>query len=189
VLTLAEAIRRWLEGGAAADVVLAGGDTTWRGQRMSSRLLTTLGPHAPATRLTGALDERALSEELDRADLVALPSLYENFPYACLEAMARAKPVLATRGSGFDEILQHGRSGVLVPPGDPDSLADALATWAHDREGLGALGEEARRVVQRFAAPQIVAQLCSAYTRGARRHMPPERHRPAAGPPGPPEDP
>ena len=63
-------------------------------------------------------------------DVFVLPSLYEGLPLSILEAMAAAKPVIATQIGGTDEAVIHGETGLLVPPADPPALAAAIRTVA-----------------------------------------------------------
>lgn len=170
VLILAHAARRWLAGGASAELIIAGGDTKWRGTAMSQRVREALEPFAdpPTCVLLGKLGPADVESEIQASDIVVLPSLYENFAYACLEAMVRGKPVLATRGSGFDEIIQHERTGFLVPPGDVDALADALAAYTADRDRLAEVGRRALAAVNSFAPECAAARLCETYAAWAR---------------------
>ena len=85
---------------------------------------------------------------LSRVDIVAIPSLREGFPMITLEAMAMAKPIVATNISGIDEQLCHNRSALLVPPRSVSALSKALLTLARNRKQAQALGKEARRVVE-----------------------------------------
>jgi glycosyltransferase involved in cell wall biosynthesis len=67
-----------------------------------------------------------VNSELARMDLFLLPSLYgEGMPMVVLEAMAAGVPVIATNVEGVPEVLEQGRSGVIVPPGDSTALAHA----------------------------------------------------------------
>jgi glycosyltransferase involved in cell wall biosynthesis len=59
-------------------------------------------------------------------DVFVLPSVWEGFPYVLLEAMALQIPIVATDIFGVNEIVKHQRSGILVRPKDPDSIADAV---------------------------------------------------------------
>ena len=86
---------------------------------------------------------------LSRVDIVAIPSLQEGFPMITLEAMATAKPIVATHISGMDEQLCHERSALLVPPGSVSALSEALSTLARNKELAQELGKEARCVVER----------------------------------------
>jgi glycosyltransferase involved in cell wall biosynthesis len=90
--------------------------------------------------------------------LVVLPSLVDNLPNVCLEAMALAKPVIGTSGASFEELLDDGSSGFLVPAGDPRALArKILAIW--DRPDLDSIGEAARRRVAELAPDRTIPLL------------------------------
>jgi glycosyltransferase involved in cell wall biosynthesis len=84
---------------------------------------------------------------LAAADLFALPSLYEGSSLAVLEAMAAGTPVVSSAIGGTDELIEDGRSGLLVPPGDAEALAAALRRALDDRELREALATRARERV------------------------------------------
>ncbi|HLB69046.1 MAG TPA: glycosyltransferase family 4 protein [Thermoplasmata archaeon] len=65
-------------------------------------------------------------EELHREDVFVLPSFYEGMPLSMLEAMGSGLLVIATPVGGIPEVVEDGRSGLLVPPGDSKALADAV---------------------------------------------------------------
>lgn len=83
-------------------------------------------------RFHGPLTRSSLAELLAQADVLAAPSVAsrdgrrEGIPVALMEAMACGVPVVASRLSGIPELVDHETSGLLVPPGDPQALADAL---------------------------------------------------------------
>jgi glycosyltransferase involved in cell wall biosynthesis len=92
-------------------------------------------------------------------DLFVLPSLYEGFGIAILEAMAAGRPVLATAVGGIPEVVVHGETGLLVPPGDPVALADALRELLAHPERAQALGLRGReRAREKFRIESIVKQ-------------------------------
>jgi glycosyltransferase involved in cell wall biosynthesis/protein-tyrosine-phosphatase len=81
-------------------------------------------------------------------DIVVLPSLDEGTPMALLEAMALAKPVVATAVGGVPEIIAHRATGVLVKPRDEEALADACLELAIHRDWAQTLGARARRLIE-----------------------------------------
>jgi glycosyltransferase involved in cell wall biosynthesis len=91
-------------------------------------------------------------------DLFVLPSLWEGLPIALLEAMAAGLPVVATRVAGIDEVIEDGRSGLLVPPADPAALARAITELVDDDERRRCLGQGARERVRCFDAAPFAAR-------------------------------
>jgi len=95
----------------------------------------------------GWQDRTQLPALLAESNLFVYPSRHEGMPNAVLEAMASGLPVIATAIAGNEELVQDGRTGLLVPPDDVSALAAALADLLPDaarREGMGAA---ARRLV------------------------------------------
>jgi glycosyltransferase involved in cell wall biosynthesis len=87
---------------------------------------------------------------LPHLDLLVLPSYTEGLPNVVLEACAAGVPVVATAAGGTPEILADG-AGTLIPPGNPQALAEALIASLNHPEGLKAKGEAGRRrVAERF---------------------------------------
>jgi glycosyltransferase involved in cell wall biosynthesis len=81
--------------------------------------------------LVGDLDEHALALEYSRADLFVLPTYYEGYGMAVAEALARGLPVISTATGAIPDLI--GKSaGMLVPPGDAEALATALARFMDD---------------------------------------------------------
>ena len=96
------------------------------------------------------------------ARLVVLPSLIDNLPNTCLEAMALGRPVIGTRGASFDEVIIDGETGFLVPPGDVKALATKInEAWTHAQ--LDEIGRAAQRRVEDFAPERTVGDLVRYY--------------------------
>jgi colanic acid/amylovoran biosynthesis glycosyltransferase len=111
--------------------------------------------------LVGAVGQDEMRDHFAAADVFCLPSFSEGVPVVLMEAMAMQLPVVATRVTGVPELVEHGRSGVLVPPGRADALADALekvlrAPIARRRE-MGAAGRE--RVTAEFTPDRSAKRL------------------------------
>jgi glycosyltransferase involved in cell wall biosynthesis len=97
------------------------------------------------------------------ADVAVVPSIWADpFPYAVLEAMGCSKPVVASRVGGIPEMVSE-RSAVLVAPGDPEELAEALVSLAGDAKRCAQMGEEAFREVQSFTIPALAANVEAVY--------------------------
>ena len=77
-------------------------------------------------------------------DVFAVPSLLEGFPMVTLEAMAMGKPIVATDIDGMREQCKDGESGLLIPPGDPKSLAVAIIRLLDDVSLATGIGAKAR---------------------------------------------
>lgn len=97
---------------------------------------------------------------LAEADAFVLPSLWEGLPMALLEAMAAGLPIVATSVAGTRQVINDGRDGLLVPPGDAGALATAIDKVVRRSDLRGRLGDAARQHVN--AAFSVQAQ--------ARRH-------------------
>ena len=103
--------------------------------------------------LRGALSHAEVRAAYAAADLFVLPCIVgadgdrDGIPNVILEAMASGLPVVSTDHSGIPEAVEHGASGLLVPPGDAPALADALATMLDDGEMRRGFGEMGRKLV------------------------------------------
>ncbi len=110
----------------------------------------------------GRLDE--VTSLLAAADVVVMPSLQEGLGVAVLEALAAARPVIASRVGGLPEVLGEGAAGVLVPPGDGAALAAAIDGLLRDparARALGAAGRE--RVRSRFSMATMAEATLALY--------------------------
>jgi glycosyltransferase involved in cell wall biosynthesis len=108
------------------------------------------------------------------ASVVCLPSRWENLPIVAIEAMFAGKPIVASAVDGLTELVDPGGTGLLVPPGDPVALADALDTLAAAPERCRLMGSRARDIaVDRYSADVMVQRTLgiyeSAYRASARR--------------------
>jgi glycosyltransferase involved in cell wall biosynthesis len=98
------------------------------------------------------------------ADVLLLPSEDEPFGLVILEAMAAGVPVVASRSGGIPEIVEHGKSGRLVEPGDVDGFASALREVLTQRELRDSLVEEGRKLVEgHFSLKRFVDEVVEVY--------------------------
>ncbi len=107
---------------------------------------------------------------LSESDVFILPSDWEGVPLTVLEAMATGKPVIATTVGGVSELVEDGRTGILVPPKDPKALAQAILRLAKDpamRESMGKEGQ--KRAIEKFDIKQTARQYEELYLKLLKR--------------------
>jgi glycosyltransferase involved in cell wall biosynthesis len=86
-----------------------------------------------------------IQRAIEDAAAVVVPSMGEGFGMVALEAMERARPVIAAEIGGLGELVEDGVTGYLVPPGEAEPLADAIVALASDLPRAAELGEAGRR--------------------------------------------
>ena len=89
-----------------------------------------------------------VAERLGQSDVLVLPSFAEGVPVALMEAMVSARPVIATRVGGVQELVEDGVSGRIVAPGDVEALAEAITDLAADPDRRPAMGAAGRAKVE-----------------------------------------
>jgi len=100
---------------------------------------------------------------LSSAYALVLPSYHEGIPYAILEGMASALPVVATAVGGIPDVLRDGTDGFLVPPGDPAALACAMERLLSDRALRDEMAKNARERSFDFSVERVSAQYIEVY--------------------------
>jgi glycosyltransferase involved in cell wall biosynthesis len=92
-----------------------------------------------------------IQSAIEQAAVVVVPSMGEGFGMVALEAMERARPVIAARIGGLGELVRDGETGVLVPPGEAEPLTEAILRVAGDLDVARRMGEAGRqRALSRF---------------------------------------
>lgn len=113
----------------------------------------------------GSLDQPRLATWYAAADVCAVPSLTESFGLVALEAMACGTPVVATRVGGLQTVVQEGVSGLLVPAGDGDALAEAIERVLLDHRLRMHLAHGARERAERFTWSSVADSVEALYQR------------------------
>jgi starch synthase len=132
--------------------------------------VTHLVEHLRETRsdvvwLNGMLPKQEIIQILSHATIFACPSLYEPLGIVNLEAMACGTPVVASNVGGIPEVVMDAQTGLLVPPGDPVVLAEAITSLVGDPARASAMGQLGRqRVAAEFSWASIAAQTAALYT-------------------------
>ena len=118
----------------------------------------------------GFVSDEQLARHYVGADAFVLPAVVdrkgdvEGLGVVLIEALAHGTPAIASDAGGIPDIVKHGQTGLLVPPGDPTALAGAILELAADPARAAALGRAGRRHVQeRFSWDAIVPRLVGLY--------------------------
>jgi len=122
----------------------------------------------PRVHLTGFVEHTAVPAVLASLDVLVLPSAYEEMGSVLTEAMASGLPVVASDVGGIPEVVRHGQTGLLVPPGDVAALAAALDRLAADADLRARLSAGARARAAEYAWPRLAARVAAVYARARR---------------------
>jgi glycosyltransferase involved in cell wall biosynthesis len=116
----------------------------------------------------GFVSRAELERRFEEAAIVVVPSRAEGFGVVCGEAMAHGKPVVACATGGLVNLVEHGKSGLLVEPGDTAGLRAAIDLLLADpalRRRLGAAAR--RRIVERYSWESVIARTLDVYRQAA----------------------
>jgi glycosyltransferase involved in cell wall biosynthesis len=125
--------------------------------------------------LPGPMGPEELLREYRRAGALCmpcrlLPTDRDGIPNVLVEAMAAGVPVVATAVSGIPELVSHEENGLLVPPDDPEALADALVRLHGDPELAARLVANGRRTVaERFDGERLARELAALFAEAVKR--------------------
>jgi glycogen(starch) synthase len=149
----------------AARFVLAGGHRHCDGASMAQYWMPPeLDGYRHRVHFTGWLSAEQLAFWYQKADILAVPSWYEPFGMVVLEGMLYGLPIVASKIGGPAEILEDGRTGLLVPPRDPIALAGELARLIGAPRLRRRLGLAAARAVRReWLYSRVVQQMKTVY--------------------------
>ncbi len=160
-LLLIDAFARGLAGDARWRLLLAGGGSL---RETADRHAVRLGVGERVHFLGVRTD---IPDLLAACDLFALAADWEGSPMAVIEAMAAGLPVVATAVGGVPELVEHGVTGLLAPPGDTAALAESLAALARDPRRRTEFSARAHERAARFGARAMIRSYAELFERVA----------------------
>jgi len=157
VTTLLQAVARIIEKEKDVECVLAGEG----GSFIESQIPDRIRAHV---HLVGTRSREQLLDLYREADICVVPSWWETSPYACIDPMSLGKPVIASNVGGIPDLIEHGKTGLLVPPGDAAALAEAIISLLTDAGRRRDLGQAAHDyVAARHSLDTIVEDTLKVY--------------------------
>lgn len=116
-----------------------------------------------AVTFTGRLDNEGMAAVYRHADVMINPSLADNMPISILEALASGVPVVSTDVGGIPYLVEHGKTALLVSPGDPEAMADAVLLLLNDPAKATLLRQTGAESVQCYTWPNVRDRLLGVY--------------------------
>jgi len=170
---LLEAFTRLAPSVPDAELVMAG-------EGSERRAVEKAVPEELRDRVTfvGRIDPAELAQVFGRSSVVCAPSLGgESFGIVLLEAMAAGRPVVASSIPGYAAVARDGVDGILVPPGDPSALSEALRRVFADPAAARAMGEAGRERARRYDWPVVASEVEEVYADALAAPRPRRRRR------------
>lgn len=161
-----DAVPKVLANDRAAVFVFVGRDVSGFEGTLRSKVAEEVGlpVHCEQIKFLGKQSYQRVIGLLKASIVFVHPPVFENFPYSCMEAMACGTPVVSTQVGGIVEMIESGKSGLLVPPSDGGALAEAILEVLSSRELGERLGLEAReRVRTLYDHRHVAAQTLKLY--------------------------
>ncbi len=156
-----KAARTVLDAGHRVEFLLVGAGSE---EKRLRELVSMLNLREQFTFVTESAD---YSRRIESMNVVVVCPIKEGFGMVALEAMACGKPVIASAVGGIYSLVKDGETGLLVPPKDPDGIAERIISLLRDAEAAGRLGRGARAVVEENFTMDIVAEKTEAAYRKA----------------------
>jgi glycosyltransferase involved in cell wall biosynthesis len=162
-LVLLKAMEHVIKEYEGVELIIAGGRHVSISQKMIDKALDS-GGMREYVKLLGHVERSQTIALYNECDLFAVPSYYETFCISAAEAMACGKPVIGTSGTALPELVDNGRTGLLVPAGDDRALAGALLRLLNNAELGRKMGEAGReKVLRQYQASDIMSKTIKFY--------------------------
>jgi D-inositol-3-phosphate glycosyltransferase len=144
-------------------LLIVGGDAHARPEIARLQRIAALEGVVERVRFAGSVPQHELPAYYSAADVCVVPSYYESFGMAALEAQACGTPVVAFRVGGLPDVLRDGETGYLVPWRCPEPFAEKLDLLLRNEPLRANLGRSARDWAQQFRWQAVAAQIAAVY--------------------------
>ena len=139
------------------------------GQDLFNYMANEILPYLSSEKLRGSihylgrLDLTDIRSLLSQTDIFLIPSLWENCPYSCLEAMAAGRAIVSTNQGGMPELIRDGKNGLLAQTGNPAAFIACLERLIEDRALRDRLASAARRTIENSYTDVAIARMSTEY--------------------------
>jgi glycosyltransferase involved in cell wall biosynthesis len=118
----------------------------------------------------GKFNYEDLPDHLSNCDIMVLPSRWESFGSVCVESMVAGRAVIGSAAGGMADMIEHGKSGLLVPPRDPNAIAEAILSLVAEPGRVKELAETGRKsIVEKLSPERILPLQLASYERAIER--------------------
>lgn len=164
LLVIAESLRSFLKANQEYFFVCCGIEVTINGENAANILKKAVGEYRNRFIYMKSIPHNYLYPIIQHADFVIAPSLVDNFPNACMEAMYFKRVVIGSNGASHEQLIEDGKSGLLCVPGNVESLLKKMneAVTMSDVQKTK-IGENARKRVEKLKPEIVVNKLLRYY--------------------------
>lgn len=164
ILVIAEKLEEFLRENPDYYFVFVGNATIINGEESGHMLRRMAGKYRERVIIWGALPHKQLYPIIKNAEFVVLPSLMDNFPNACIEAMYFSKVVIGTDGASFEQLITHGKNGLLCKIGDSQDLLEKMQiAISMSAEQKLQMGKKASERIEKLKPDYVVSKLLILY--------------------------
>lgn len=165
VWNLAKAIPLVVQQYPTAKFIFVGKDSIdpFRRKSMQSLLIKEIGSYTSNVRFIDHVPLEEMPSYFAQADICVFPSLWENFPNVCLEAMSAGKAVVASKEGGMKDMLQDIDGGFLINPHKPEQIAAAIVDLLQQKEKRWQMGYNNRKKITAYYSNSLINDLIKQY--------------------------
>lgn len=164
ITVIAEIIEKFLEKYQDYYFAFVGEALPIQGRSSVDIIMDSAGKYRDRIIISKALEHKRLYPVIENAEFIVMPSIIDNFPNACIEAMALSRLVIGTDGASFEQLITDRKSGLLCKIGDAGDLLEKMETAADmDIQEKQKIGEQAKLRIMKLHPDIVVKKLVRFY--------------------------